>query len=320
MAHPPRVESSDAVFVEDQMSDGDYLTITSRSFIVPELGVTLRFESIEPPEEFLPFLSGHARAEDGNVDDRLEEVCQQIFAVPGTNILSLSRWREMSSELSKFTGEAQGLLRGMLKGEELAAGEKWLRVMSVLTSLPQRDAYSFVGTYLTNGVLNPMQSRRTSSDFLGFSRYVDDPMALERLWSILPPSLSELEVERWQSLSWTLAARPLRSAAAASETLNQYQLPLPGSPQVKLLTLEQFKKFCYGAATLLIGSSTYAAISHPESSVLACILGGAAPALVLVSTASVAEFLDNYLNGQAAKAKRASRRSSSTSARTRRAA
>jgi hypothetical protein len=144
------------------------------------------------------------------------------------------------------------------------------------------------------------------------SRYVENPAVLERLSAKLPPGISEVEVERWQDLSLTLATRPLRSAAAASETLNQYQLPLPGSPQVKLLTLEQFKKFCYGAATLLIGGSTYSAISHPNSSALVCVLGGAAPALVLVSTASVAEFLDNYLNGQAAKAKRAARRASSS--------
>jgi hypothetical protein len=295
----------------------DYLTITSRSFIVPELGVTLRFESIEPPEELIPFLTGHATAEDGAIEDRLEEVCQQIFSVPSANVLSFSRWREMSFQLSKFTADAGPELRSLLTGEELVAGEKWLRLMNVLTSLPH-DTYTFVGTYLTNGVLNPMQSRRASADFLGLSRYVEDPKALERLSAILPSGLSELDVERWQDLSRTLAARPLRSAAAASETLNQYQLPLPGSPQVKLLTMEQFKKFCYGAATLLIGNSTYSAIQHPNSSVLACVLGGAVPALVLVSTASVAEFLDNYLNGQAAKAKRAAKRASTS--RTRKAA
>jgi len=130
--------------------------------------------------------------------------------------------------------------------------------------------------------------------------------------------LSTISVDSLYCYAGNDRSLPLRSAAAASEALSRYELPLPGSPPVKLLTLEQFKKFCYGAATLLIGSSTYSAISHPNSSVLACVLGGAVPALALVSTASVAEFLDNYLNGQAAKAKRTARRASP--ARTRKAA
>ena len=252
------------------------------------------------------------------IDAQLEDVCQQIFSVAGANVLSFSRWREMSSELSMFTQQAAPLLYNMFKGEEASGAQRWVRVMTLLTSLPHMDLSTFVGNYLTNGVLNPMQSRRASTDFLGLSRYVESSDAIEQLSSMLPPDLSELEVERWQDLSRTLATRPLRSAAAASATLAQYQLPLPGSPPVKLLTLEQFKKFCYGAATVLIGGSTYSAISHPNSAVMACILGGAAPALVLVSTASIAEFLDNYLNGQAAKAKRTARKAAST--RTRKAA
>jgi len=174
---------------------------------------------------------------------------------------------------------------------------------------------SFVGTYLTNGVLNPIPSRSAAFDALGISRYVDNPALVDGLYNLLPAGLSEQEVDRWRDVSATLAGRPLKSAAAASSTLKDYQLPLSGSPPVKLLTLEQFKKFCYGAATSLIGSSTLTAISHQNPNVLACVLGGAAPALVLVSTASVAEFLDNYLNGQAARARRAQRRASKPRAR-----
>lgn len=296
-------------------TDTSYLTITSRSFIVPELGVTLRFDSIEPPEEAMPLLKTHdnglSQRDSDALDDLLEEICQQIFQVPSSNILSFSRWREMTSQLRYFFNhDAERLLVGSSDQADRPGSERWLQQMRLRSSMLERyqATEQFVGTYLTNSVLNPLRSRTVASDPFGISRYVSDAGLIDRLYEFLPGDVSEVDMHRWAEVSSSLTSRTPKPAVLASQTLDRYQLPLPGSPPVRLLTLEQFKRFCYGAASVLIGASTYNAISHPTTDVLACILGGAAPALVLVTTGSVSEFLDNYLNGKAAKENRSKRR------------
>src|SRR5690349_16865532 len=102
----------------------DYSSITSRSFVVPELGITLRFESIDAPEELQPFLNGSQGQEASSIDDVLEEVCQQIFSLPSANVLSFSRWKVISGEIAQFTENIKSTLPKVLAPDEVPGVER----------------------------------------------------------------------------------------------------------------------------------------------------------------------------------------------------
>jgi len=299
---------------------------------VPELALTFKMESIELPDDFRELMKelDAAKSNDPDLqrslDERLEALCQQIFFVPAPNVISFSGWRDTAQVILKTVHSLSSAKASDAKLQELAAltrkdpqAGEWLKRTERLTasSLDNFGSLSsFVSAFVRNGVLRPAPWRTTGADILGLSRFADQPDTLDRLYEhFREEDLTELDLGSWQDLTQTLKAPSLGSVRIAETILTPYEFPIARSPRLELLTLEQFKKVCYGAAALMIGSAAYTAVAGLQqinANVLVTVVKATATSLMFVSTAELSQHLEHFLNGRAAKARRRKRSTTET--------
>src|SRR5208282_978653 len=267
-----------------------YQTISSRSIVIPELGVTLHFHSIELPTVIKGAMELGSSEQ---VDGMLVQVCQEVFRLGPNEIISFSEWRRSSQQvltaLDSTGFDDRQASRSAQDG--VAANVKMFG-----------DPGRYLEGLLINGLVAPRQQRIVNPEIEWFTRISSSSkLAPDFFTSLAVGSVSELGFANWYGINQLLYAQEYPSALVARREVPGFEIPVAGSKPIKAITIENFQKFCYGAAAMVMGEtalSTAGAIGHGQPPVVAAVLGGAAAALVFASVGSLSRYLEEYLKSK----------------------
>jgi len=227
------------------------------------------------------------------VDYQLSVVCQEIFRVGPTDIISFTEWTRTTNQVRKVLDSNSAQWhddRSFYKARtSLDAADR---------AVPRPGNY--LETLILNGLLAPSRQRVASSQWFDTAVQNEDT-APQFLASLATAGVSELGFANWRHINKLLNAQPLPSSVPAREEIPGFQVPFAGSKPLKAISIENFQKLCYGAAAMIIGETAVgaaSAVGHGAAPTLVAVLGGSVSALIFVSVGSLSRFLEEYLRSK----------------------
>lgn len=280
-----------------------YPTISARTILIPELSVSLTVEATEVGDPLVRLLKEDASAD--VVEESLGAVCQSMFGVPWSSVITFTRWMSLTRATrdivdgDNFQAEMTSTYAGG-DASEAAAVRRWLsEARSSLNDTLDRwpTAQTFAAGFIQNSILNARQSEVLArSSVLSYRGRPTLPQSI--LWDLRERGYAELEAIHWQRLLARLTAPCLPTSKVAFEAVSNYEFAFPGSPELKRLKLPDFIQLVRGAAIVPLATTAYetSALIHDRATtdLLVCVLSGAVTTLCFIGIGRCATAIEKF--------------------------
>jgi hypothetical protein len=284
------------------MAFAEYPSIVARTIVIPELAVGLSVTCTEPSEDL-------NRARNTEVDDLLAQEVQDYFGIPYVNVLTYSRWHQISkivgSTINNPEFERQMLASyGASDTAERTKFQTWLNesrtvVADHQNALSSRESFSQL--VIRKIILDPRAEIKGGGT--PFLNYTGEPSVLQSVFADLnQDGVADLELLGWQQITGAIERSVLPITKHAFENLQEYEIGTPGSKPITRRTVRDFIGLCTGAAYFVMSGTAYAAahqLGGSTSTLALLVAQGGVTSLAFIGVGQVAGLLEGRLMGVA---------------------
>jgi hypothetical protein len=277
----------------------DYESITARTIVIPELGRSLVISNLDASA----ISEGEITPE--MVDQLLLEGTRNFLRVADTSVLTSSQWLRIGNEVSSIitSEDFRSEMRSVVAGSDPAKKAKfdsWLKTSNATMKLRTEELGNPVGfaeVMIRKVLLDPRGAFGRQPP--GFLDYAGNPSLIQSVYADLSSKgIGDLELFRWQQMTYALGRSILPAMKSAYEELQGYEVALAGSKALKLLTLEQFIKGCRGAAFVVMGDAAVQAsigLNGDWHALAALVVKGGLVSLSFISVGQLAQVIEKGL-------------------------